>query len=71
MHPRGAHFSFLQMLDMLLPITPLLTLPLLTLPLLMLPLLTLQSSVLFRSQNFARVIAKKLRHADLLERILS
>ena len=37
----------------------------------LLPLLTLQSSVLFRSQNFARVIAKKLRHADLLERILS
>lgn len=32
---------------------------------------TLQSSVLFRSRDFARVISNKLRHADLLERILS
>lgn len=37
----------------------------------LLPLLTLQSSVLFRSRDFARVIAKKISHAELLERILS
>lgn len=37
----------------------------------LLPLLSLQDTVLFRSRDFARVIDKKLRHADLLERILS
>ena len=37
----------------------------------LLPLLTIQSSLLFRSRDFAKVISRKLRHADLLERILS